>query len=133
MKKKLHLFLLISLFSSSIFASFPVNKDVVTEKNITVNILELEKENFTPDLNLTVAPEEAISPAIASASNGGGLDPMWIALILWFFLGLLAAHRWYAKKPTGWNILFILTLGGLGIWALVDLINILTGSFTEDM
>jgi hypothetical protein len=54
---------------------------------------------------------------------------MWITVVLWFFLGAFAAHRWYRKKPTGWNILFILTEGGCGVWAIVDLINILTGKF----
>ncbi|MDZ7847578.1 MAG: NINE protein [Owenweeksia sp.] len=43
--------------------------------------------------------------------------------------GLFAAHRWYAGKPTGWNILFILTGGGCGVWAIVDLINILKQDF----
>ena len=52
-----------------------------------------------------------------------------ITLALWFFLGGLAAHRWYAGKSAGSNILFILTAGGCGIWAIVDLINILTGDF----
>ena len=32
-------------------------------------------------------------------------------------------------KPVGWNILFILTLGGLGIWAIIDLIQIITQDF----
>jgi hypothetical protein len=50
-------------------------------------------------------------------------------LLLLLFLGGLAAHRWYKGKPAGWNILFILTAGGCGIWALVDLVNILTKKF----
>ncbi|HBF20672.1 MAG: hypothetical protein CMI36_10450 [Owenweeksia sp.] len=53
----------------------------------------------------------------------------WITLALWFFLGGLAAHRWYKKKPVGWNILFILTAGGCGIWAIVDLVHILQQDF----
>ena len=52
-----------------------------------------------------------------------------ITLLLWFFLGGLAAHRWYAGKPVGWNILFILTGGGCLVWAIVDLVNILTDKF----
>lgn len=132
MKKHVVLLFLFGLFTTSAFASFPVNKDVIESKNIEVNVLDLQEENFSPEFNLTVAPADAISPAVAAAGSGG-LDPMWIALLLWFFIGFLAAHRWYAKKPAGWNILFILTLGGLGIWALVDLIYIVTGKFTEDM
>ena len=59
----------------------------------------------------------------------GNNNDLIITLLLWFFLGGLAAHRWYKGKPVGWNILFILTAGGCGIWAIVDLVNILKGTF----
>ncbi len=75
--------------------------------------------------NITIDAASALSPAAADGAD----DEKIILLLLWLFLGGLAAHRWYAKKPAGWNILFILTLGGLGIWAIVDLINILTDNF----
>jgi hypothetical protein len=32
-------------------------------------------------------------------------------------------------SPIGWNILFIVTLGGLGVWAIVDLIDIITEKY----
>ena len=40
--------------------------------------------------------------------------------LLWFFLGGLGAHRYYLGK-TGSAIAMTLTLGGLGIWSLIDL------------
>ncbi len=50
-----------------------------------------------------------------------------IALLVSFFLGSLGIDRFYLGCPfTG--ILKLLTLGGLGIWALVDFIRIATGS-----
>ena len=52
------------------------------------------------------------------------------AALLCFFLWVFGAHRFYLKK-TGTAILMILTLGGLGIWTLVDLIFIVTGSFRD--
>ncbi|MAO75367.1 MAG: hypothetical protein CL699_03525 [Chloroflexi bacterium] len=51
-------------------------------------------------------------------------------LILCVLLGSLGIHRFYAGRiVTG--ILMILTLGGLGIWTLIDLIMIATGSFKD--
>jgi|TARA_B100002003_G_C14141145_1_gene548725 TM2 domain-containing membrane protein YozV len=52
------------------------------------------------------------------------------ALILCILLGGFGAHRFYVGKPLT-AILMILTLGGLGIWALIDLIVIATGGFKD--
>jgi hypothetical protein len=109
MKFKLFLPLLFVIFSfSSVSASFPVKRAAATQQNTTVSE-DSQAELFTP-------------------AAAAGYDK-WVAVAFLVFLGLFAAHRWYAKKPVGWNILFILTLGGLGIWAIVDLVNILTDNF----
>lgn len=42
-----------------------------------------------------------------------------IAFLLWFFLGALGAHRFYSKNTTR-AIFMLITLGGLGVWALID-------------
>jgi TM2 domain-containing membrane protein YozV len=52
------------------------------------------------------------------------------ALLLCLFLGYFGAHRFYAGK-IGTGILMIITLGGFGIWTLVDLITIACVSFTD--
>ena len=48
------------------------------------------------------------------------------AFLMCFFLGCLGIHRFYVGK-IGTGILQILTLGGLGIWALIDLIILALG------
>jgi hypothetical protein len=49
------------------------------------------------------------------------------AVLLCFFLGGLGIHRFYLGY-TWQGIVQLLTLGGLGIWSLIDFIRILTGS-----
>ena len=52
------------------------------------------------------------------------------AALLAFFLGWLGAHRFYVGK-IGTAILMVVTVGGFGIWATIDLILILVGAFTD--
>ena len=51
-------------------------------------------------------------------------------LLLALFLGGLGAHRFFVGK-VGTGIVQLLTLGGLGIWALIDIIMIIVGSFRD--
>lgn len=131
MKKLLFMaFVLLFAIASPLQASIPMSKSTEVEQNEGENAL-LE-DSKTLDLQDELTTEDIVEIAEAMASEDDlskSEKEMLILVLLWFFLGALAAHRWYAKKPVGWNILFILTAGGCGIWAIVDLVNILTGKF----
>ena len=95
-------------------------------------LLSQSKSNKEQSVEASVDADLALvqGEAVAETSDAGGFDSEdWILLALWFFLGGFAAHRWYAKRPIGWNILYILTFGGLGIWAIIDLIQIINQDF----
>ncbi|MCD2257950.1 TM2 domain-containing protein [Psychroserpens luteolus] len=112
MKFKIILSLLALMLTVNLsYASFPVVKAKTTSAEVVTTVDTEDNGTF-------------YSPAAKAAQKSQG-----VALLLWFFLGGLAGHRWYLGSPVGWNILFILTLGGLGIWAIVDLIGIITGSY----
>ena len=52
-----------------------------------------------------------------------------LALIC-FFLGAIGIHRFMVGK-IGTGVLMALTLGGLGIWTIIDFVIILTGKFRD--
>ncbi len=53
-----------------------------------------------------------------------------VALILAAVLGVFGVHRFYVGK-IGTGLLMLLTMGGLGIWYLYDVITIAGGSFRD--
>lgn len=122
------------VMSSMVFASFPVytsQEGKVTTENTQVNTKANSSTSTSVNTNASVQKNfdsrTNDSTSITPAAKAG--YDKWIAVALWFFLGAFAAHRWYAGKPVLYNILFIITLGGLGIWWIIDLINILTDKF----
>ena len=53
----------------------------------------------------------------------------WLTTLL-LLIFLSGFHRAYVGK-IGTCLLYIITFGGLGIWWLIDLITLLSGSFTD--
>jgi len=53
-----------------------------------------------------------------------------ICLLLCWFVGIFGVHRFYTGH-TAIGIIQLLTLGGCGIWTLVDFIIIVSGNFKD--
>jgi len=54
-----------------------------------------------------------------------------VALTLGIPLGVFGAHRFYVGK-TGTGVLQLLSIGGLGLWWLYDMILIMMGEFRDE-
>ena len=76
-----------------------------------------------PHCGCAVAPTKTVDP---NASPKSRLIP----LLLCIFVGGLGIHRFYVGK-IGTGVLWLLTAGCFGIGALVDLIMIACGTFTD--
>ena len=117
--------LVLFTISTTVNAAFPVEKsqkiEVVTsnqnqEGTTTITQNQLEKETASQVISQTQIK-----------SNGGGGKSQVIALILCVLLGGFGIHRFYLGY-TWQGVVQLLTGGGFGIWAIIDLIRIVTGS-----
>ncbi|HEU5050166.1 MAG TPA: TM2 domain-containing protein [Gemmatimonadales bacterium] len=66
-----------------------------------------------------------------SDSDGPSEKSRTVALALAVTIGVFGAHRFYAGK-TNTALLMLITLGGLGLWWLYDVILIAAGGFRDD-
>lgn len=118
---------------NSIF--LPAGKSVLRQQAET-SVRQEVGSNVELSVKHSVNKTEAGRKAVAAASGGGGKS--WIAaLLLCLFLGGLGIHRFYLGY-TWQGVVQLLTLGGFGIWALIDLIRIIIrdlkpkdGSYTD--
>ncbi len=91
------------------------------------------RPKFCPDCGNAIDALAATCPhcGLTQPSYFGKSDKKVMpAFILALLFGVFGAHRFYVGK-TGTGILQLLTLGGLGIWALIDVVLIVTESFKD--
>ena len=87
--------------------------------------LKGNKLTFKEKVALKVFGKKIASKTIANPAAAGEKSQI-IAAILCFFLGGIGIHRFYLGY-TWQGIVQIFTLGGCGVWALIDFVRILLG------
>lgn len=97
--------------------------------------------NYCPNCGSPVEPDSTFCPKCGKSLQTQAVnydcqtakekeDRWLIALVLCIVLGGLGIHRFYTGNTTT-GILMLLTLGGCGVWALIDLIMIACNSYVD--
>jgi hypothetical protein len=124
-----------AIVNNSSTTSVPINENIVAsttndpvvytsqKTNSWYNAPASTKTNINTEKKANVKQSNTNNDNNQATKSGG---KSWIAaLLLCIFLGELGIHRFYLGY-TWQGIVQLLTLGGLGIWSLIDLIRIIT-------
>lgn len=106
----------------------PAYKVIVEPEDLTQKLKKWTTEHIkrgkTPEENKTELSES--TKATSAASDKKRL----LAAILCLGFGIFGAHRFYAGKIKSAKVM-LFTIGGLGIWYVIDSVIVLFGEFTD--
>lgn len=98
------------------------------------NNLSEDNFKFCVDCGKKLSKKASFCPNCGSPTenkeNQTSDNKFLITILLCWFLGVLGVHRFYTGHTTI-GIIQLLTLGGCGIWTLIDFVIILTGNFKD--
>ena len=79
---------------------------------------------------MSSTPEQPVAPAPVASESSKSDKQKLVAALLCLFLGYFGVHRFYLGY-TSIGVIQIFTLGGCGIWWIIDFIMILTGGLKD--
>ena len=103
-----------------------VSNTVIAHNEVAIVKNHAQSSSHAVKSSIVNSKKAKIKPVSSVSNKGLSQEIDWVAFILCFFLGTFGIHRFYLGYPLI-GVLQILTLGGLGIWALIDLVRIATG------
>lgn len=112
------------------------NESVVSDATMTQVLSEIgtvERADLGEPLAATSGPSMSFAAPPLSTQWRDEDESEYTRLpvfVLCIFLGWIGLHRFYVGK-IGTGLLQLITLGGLGLWTLYDLIVIVLGTFTD--
>lgn len=120
---------IVSIVVPASWAAFPVEKDKTENTKTTTGAAPVStssKNSAAREVTSRKAIEKAEKNSLLNKLKRAGGKSQLIALLLVILVGALGIHRFYLGY-TWQGVVQLLTLGGCGIWALIDLIRIITG------
>ncbi len=104
-----------------------INEAIVNSNEVVIKNGKGLKTNESSNLSLnSIFTLRLTAKAFGLSASSSSDKSQLVALILAIFLGGLGIHRFYLGY-TGIGIIQLLTAGGCGIWALIDIIRIAIG------
>lgn len=120
---------LLNLEGSEASKLYPLNnKDTIAFGDYEIRIVDNRKQDWEKKVNFVKSRKKQTATSEKQTATSEKL--IMPAFLLCFFFGFLGIHRFYVGK-IGTGILQLVTLGGLGLWTLIDLIIIIVGAFTD--
>jgi TM2 domain-containing membrane protein YozV len=113
------------LLASNNYSYIPINNNS-TNVHQSINLNKFENASIDFQTVRQLRKELKSKEMLTGAATQSGGKSQLVALLLCFFLGGLGIHRFYLGYTTI-GVIQLLTAGGCGIWALIDLIRIITG------
>jgi TM2 domain-containing membrane protein YozV len=97
--------------------------------------MRTDQEKYCFNCGATIDSRAAVCPKCGvpqpDVAKNKTLNSNWLAtFLLCFIFGVFGVHRFYLGR-VGTGILMLITLGGLGIWYIIDLILIIVGQMRD--